>query len=149
METQTISQSKTVKVNWTIPVRSIYSILVLMFLIPFGIVNFVYLIKPGFQDFLGSSHSEITLEDIGYVWLPIITYILVTSTICFIVRIFNPLKSYTQRGLIWKSVNVFTVALVFGLIGAFAGLLFYNITGEIIGGFIGGFALGIVIEISR
>ena len=58
METQKTIDSKKVEINWAIPVRSLYSLLMLLILLPFTVINFMYVFIPGFMEI--KNHEEKT-----------------------------------------------------------------------------------------
>ena len=136
------------KVNFEIPIRSIWSTIGLILLGGFSYLQFVGYLIPSFQKIFSLKLDSIHLQDIGLIWVPIITYGLVSVMICLVVNIFKPIKSYSEGGLISGLISGLIWGLILGLIsglivGLISGLIVGLISG-LIGGLIGGLIWGLI-----
>ena len=124
--------SHTMKLSLSIPYRSIWSIALLILVIPIIWVNFQWYLIPGFTEIFNHEAGSFTLGDINLMWIPPISYALISTAVCLMIRVIMPLKEYSEEGLIW--------GLIWGLI---AGLIWGLIVGLILG-LAGSLVLGLI-----
>jgi len=124
----------------TIPTRSIWSLLVAIALIGFTYIQMIGYIIPGFETIKEITKETTTIKDSGLIWVPIISYLLISAVILMVVRIFKELKPYKEKGLILGLIGGFMVGFIGGfMVGFIMGLVGF------IGGFIAGFILGFIL----
>jgi len=126
----------------TIPMRSIWSSLIALAILGFTYIQVIGYIIPGFEEIFKLTKESTTIENVGLMWVPVISYILICGFICMIVRIFKDLKPYKEKGLIWGLIGGLIWGLIWGLIvGLIGGLIWGLIWGLKVGlivGLIGG-----------
>lgn len=127
METQTVKRPKSIKINWSISTRSLYSILILLFLTPFTILNFMYVFVPGFED-ISNIEGKFDIEDIGYFWIPMLAYALIAFNVYLLTRVFTSLRSYKVSGLL-RSIfigfaTIFLLEIVLVLLEWYSSFIF-------------------------
>jgi magnesium-transporting ATPase (P-type) len=138
------------KKSTTIPTRSIWSSLVALATIGFTYIQMIGYIIPGFETISKLTKETTTIKEIGLIWVPVITYLLISFSILMVVRIFKKLKPYKEKGLIWCLVlglllglGLFMVGLIEG--GLIGGCLIGGcLVMSLIWGFIGGFTVGLI-----
>jgi len=89
------------------------------------------MIIPGYIEIF-HFHESFTIEDIAYVWVPIVSFVLVAANVCYFVRIFKPLKPFLisieskdTDGLIQFFYLSFLVGIIIGsIIGIFYGFIY-------------------------
>jgi hypothetical protein len=116
------------KESITIPIRSIWSSLIALAIIGFTYIQMIGYIIPGFETISELTKETTTIKEIGLIWVPVITYLLISFSILMVVRIFKELKTYKEKGLIY--------GLIVGLIGGLIGGLIVGLIGGLIGGLI-------------
>jgi hypothetical protein len=122
--------------NIVIPKRSVWSVLGLLLLGSFTYLQAIGYVIPGLRAIFNLKNETIQITDIGLIWVPIITYILIAAMICLTVNIFKKLKSYQEKGLI--------VGLIWSLIGGLIWGLIWGLIGGLIGGLIWGLIVGLI-----
>jgi RsiW-degrading membrane proteinase PrsW (M82 family) len=73
-------------------------------------------IIPGFETISELTKETTTIKEIRLIWVPVITYLLISFSILMVVRIFKKLKPYKEKGLIWCLVWGFVGGLIAWLI---------------------------------
>jgi len=115
-----------VNISFRIPMRSIWSFLITIFIGYFAYLSFRYLVIPELSDLFNEAPETLRQEHLVYAWYPIISYLLVSLGIIFVTRIFKELKP-PRKNNEW-------FGLIGGLIG---GLIFGSIGGLIVGLIVG------------
>ena len=137
--------SHTMKLSLSIPYRSIWSIALLILVIPIIWVNFQWYLIPGFTEIFSHEAGSFTLGDINLMWIPPISYALISTAVCLMIRVIMPLKEYSEEGLIWGLVWGLIVGLILGLAGSLVGSLILGLIGEFIWGLIWGLFWGLIL----
>jgi len=131
--------------NVKIPMRSIWSFLIALPIIGFTYIQVIGYVIPGFEKIFSLTGKTTTISDIGLIWVPVISYLLVASLICIILRIFINLKSYKEHGLIGELIGGLIGGLIWGLIVGFIVGFIGGLIGELIGGLIWGLIWGLIV----
>ncbi len=79
-----------------IPVRSIWSVLVLAVVGHFTYLQWIGYIWPGFVEII-NTNEKATIQNIGIVWVPIVFYLLLSVNVCIVVNIFTEVKNYEGK----------------------------------------------------
>lgn len=122
--------------------RSISSIFGLIASLGFTYLQFVGYILPGFKELYMLELGAVTINNIGLIWVPIITYILIGLIVCLSVNIFKKLKGYEEKGLIMGLISGFFV-VVFGslvhilIVDSFLGVITGTIGGLLFAVYVG------------
>jgi hypothetical protein len=128
METEkTIS---TFKSNLKFSKRAILSALALVFTLSFTYLQVIYYLLPGIREIINLRPGTATIQQIGLIWIPIISYFLISFNICFLINIFKKLLNYEEKGLIYLLVYGFKLGIICSII---FGIIFGFITGSIFG----------------
>ncbi|MBP6856390.1 MAG: hypothetical protein KBC42_01150 [Candidatus Pacebacteria bacterium] len=93
-------QSIKLTLNWNIPIRSIWSTIAFVLLAGFTYLQTIWYILPNIKIIDTFKPKDIILENIVYIWPPIIGYILFAVLVCVYINIFKSLKSTSNLGLI-------------------------------------------------
>jgi len=132
----------------TIPTRSLWSILIALAILGFAYIQAIGYIIPGFQTILELKAEFTTINHIGLIWVPLISYLIIGSFICMVARIFKELKLYKEKGLIWGLFRGLFVSLIWGItMGLIAGLicgLISSFIDDLISGLIWGLIGGLI-----
>jgi len=118
----------------TIPARSYWSILISLAIMAFAYIQAIGYIIPGFEHIIRLKAETATINHVGLIWLPIITYLIIGTFICMVIRIFKELKPYKEKGLIWCLILSMLSGLAAGLMLSIIGN--YSI-GDTMWGFVG------------
>ncbi len=124
----------------TIPTRSLWSILIALAILGFAYIQAIGYIIPGFQTILEIKAEFTTINQIGLMWVPVISCLIIGSFICMVARIFKELKPCKEKGFI----SDFIGGIIYGCILGFATGFIFGLIGGLIGGFILGFIGGII-----
>lgn len=100
MKTQRSILPKTTHLPFSISSRSMYSILNCIVLLPFVISYITGTYIPLIDEVIDSFEMLLLHQSVGQIWEIIIGYLLISLTACMIIRIFKPLKSLLELGLI-------------------------------------------------
>jgi hypothetical protein len=122
------------KVHVEIPNRSIWSLVSLLFVGAFTYLQAVGYLIPGFHEIISLKRETTSISQIGLVWVPIITYVLISTMICFTWRIFKSLKELGEDGLIMNLMVNLVVGMPLSII---VGFVLY---------FLLGFNLGLIVS---
>jgi hypothetical protein len=131
-------------VSLNIPVRSILSGLMLVVLAIFTYFQFLGYLFPAFKVIQNLWYGNTTLNSIGLMWVPAITFLLLAGNVYLAVNIFKPVKSRQEEGLVQNLVSSFQYGLVTGLTtGFFLGLI-EGVFAVHEGGFVVGLMMGVI-----
>ena len=124
------------------PVRSIWSVVVVVVLIAFMWLEASLYDFSNLSDVIFSKMENVSMSDFNLMWVSIIGYVLVGSVLCFSVRIFKELNSYKEEGLIrslvWGLIAGFSLGFFAALWVCFASMSINSI----VGGFVRGITIG-------
>jgi hypothetical protein len=132
--------------------RGIVFFLIFVIIVIFGYIQAIGYIIPGFKEIFSLNYKTTTVQQIGLMWVPFVSYIILATAICFFVGIFKKLKPFSKEEFLTTTTpNGLVVGYIQGIITSFCmGLFIGFITGLIWGlaiGFIGGFVFMFSIEI--
>jgi hypothetical protein len=133
--------------------RSMWSALIALAIAGFAYIQFIGYIIPGFGEIFRRTIENTTVNHIGLIWIPVISYILVVSFICMVVRVFKELKPYEQDGLIANIIFCSKVGAIWGMIGVvaaalIAGLIWGSLMNGLMVVFIGGMIVSLTISLT-
>jgi hypothetical protein len=123
-----------------------------LIVIGFTYIQMIGYIIPGFEKISELTKETATIKDSGLIWVPIMSYLLISLSVFMVVRMFKKLKPYKETGLIWGLVwgfaNSIIVWLMFSLIAClildFMGCVIFDFIVTIIVSFVVGFMLGLI-----
>ena len=102
--------------NISIPKRSIWSLVVVIVLGIFIYFQVVEYLIPGFKSIFASLKETTSRSDIGLIWVPMISYCLISLVVAFSWNIFRKVKPCNGIGLIMGLITGFIMGLITGLI---------------------------------
>ncbi|MCF7831475.1 MAG: hypothetical protein K9M36_01130 [Candidatus Pacebacteria bacterium] len=113
--------------SFSIPTRSIWSLLGFIAICGFGYLQFVHFLVPGFVEIFSYNDLDNPM-DIStawkLMWVPILTYTIAGTGMCLLINIFKKLKGSNKKGLIRGLIRGFIVGMISSLsFGLFLGLL--------------------------
>jgi uncharacterized membrane protein len=155
MQNQT--ESLKIKMNISIPWRSIWSALGLIVVIFLGFVQITGSLIPSFGEIWNLNPETTTIYDINVIWPTFVSCLLISAGVCLFVRIFKPLKEFEEEGLILGLVVGLFWGLVVGLfwglvVGLFWGLvmgLFWGLVMGLVSGLVAGLVAGLSSELKK
>lgn len=102
-------------VKIVIPVRSLWSFLGLCVAVTFTYFQAIGYLLPGFNEINELKFENIVITQIGLVWIPAISHLLIGLNLCLGINIFKQLKHGKQEGFIFFSVMGFIIEIIFGI----------------------------------
>jgi len=152
MKTKTSSQKKkSTTFDFSVEKRSVYSLLIFLVILGFTFLNFCYYLIPGFKELFSLDTKALTLNNIKEIYLPIISYALISLNVIFFVRIFKKLKNPNNQrvgliNLFFKGLVIGgVVGLIFGFIGLIVGLIISKVFAGVFFGLMLGLTAGLII----
>jgi hypothetical protein len=148
-----LSSSKKDSEGMHMNTRSLWSIVYVILLTCFIYLEYVGYFIPNFEKYFFLESKNLTIYDVGLIWVPILGYVLISIEVCLIVRIIKPLKEYSEKdkGLIYLLLFGLKIGFVSGLliffilpINQFPGLIF-----GLAGGLLSGLIVGIEEEFRK
>ncbi len=126
--------------SFSIPTRSIWSLIGFIAICGFGYLQFVHFLIPGFTEIFSYNEWDNPIDistSLKLMWVPILAYIIVGTGISLLFSIFKKLSKFNKKGLIRGLIRGFIMGLALGFI-----------IGLIMGGLIMGLALGFIISLT-
>ncbi|MFO0718576.1 MAG: hypothetical protein U0522_00920 [Candidatus Paceibacterota bacterium] len=102
--------------SYSISKRSIWSLLGVLALSGFIYLQAVGYIIPSMKEFDHLTKENADISKIGLMWVPIISYVLVSLWVCLTVNIFRKLMTRKQGGLIDDLIEGLVVGVIVGLL---------------------------------
>ena len=125
--------------SYSIKKRSVWSFVGSVALAGFIYLQAVGYLIPGFVEIYKlKKGGDVDVSKIGLMWVPIISYLLVSLWVCLTVNIFKKLKTLKQRGLVVSLVGSLVWGLVVGLVGGLVVGLFVGLSLGLFVGLYGG-----------
>lgn len=113
----------------------------------FAYIQAIGYIIPGFEEIFKLEEKTANIENLSrLMWIPVISYLLIDSFICVVIRVFKELKPCKEMGLLRGLVVGFKWGIIGGLIGGFILGFIECLIGVLIGGLIGGLIEGLTQE---
>lgn len=143
------------KINLKVSTRAIGSVIAFVLTFAFTYLQVVDYLIPGIKEIYNLKPETTTTHQIGLIWVPIVSYFLISWNVCLLKNIFKKLRSYKENGLIFCLIYGFTRGLtcsvIFGIIigiviGFIPGFIFTLIYFLSIG-LIFGLIIGLIIEL--
>ncbi len=119
--------------NLSIPIRSIWSTVGVILFGYFTYLQMIWYILPNFQVIYTFNANDIVSKNIGYIWAPIIGYILYTILVCLFVSIIKPLKGPGDTGLLFFFCLFFVISICINALMIMLGILLPTILAHDIG----------------
>lgn len=107
-----------VKINFEISKRVVWSTLALIFTLAFTYLQIIGYLIPGFNEIIMLDDTTTTIQDVGFIWISVISYFLVSLNICIFTNIFKKLKTWEENGLIFVLTICITVLFIGSLLGS-------------------------------
>jgi len=149
-----VSTSITNEVNsFVVPKRVVWSALALLVVVPFSWLQLVGYIIPGFKelfDFSLDTLDTMTIYHVGLIWVPFVTYGLVSLISYLSVSLFKEPKSLGERGLLnalaWSPFIKLLCGVILAILGIILGFWQGGLPWIGLAGFITGLWAGLVIN---
>ncbi len=135
------------RLNISVPWRSIWSTLGLITLFLFGWFQAVGYLVPGFKEISSFQDETATINDAGLMWVPVISYLLISTVVCVAVNIFKPLKKFGDKGLIEGLVRGLAVGFSVGFAVGFFAIIDEGLIEGLVRGLAVGFSVGFSVSI--
>lgn len=105
---------------------AIFTAILSILMAGFIYLQYVWDLKSGFKKILETQPQDFTISDISLVWVPILSYVLLSIETCLVIRMLcEPIKEYSERGLIYGLIGGLICGLISGLLfGLLCGLSF-------------------------
>lgn len=131
-----------------IPTRSIWSLIISLVIVGFAYIQAIGYIIPGFEE-ISKLDEKTTIEDIGLMWIPVISYAIIGSFIFMVIRIFKELKPHKKMGLVVGFKWGLIASLIAGLVWSLVWSLVWGLVGGLIIGLIAGLTVGLIVGLTE